>query len=226
MKAINRKTVSLMIGVVLVVSLLGYFIVTAAIDKRLEVLQLETKVLIEEQKTLLTSIAEITARNGADELTERIIKDCSVTERVRFDNLLSSLDKGLARTELVELERLFGRCGGFFAERKAIMVSRMSREYEVLEILVHQLSNLTGADATSEYQLANWKELSDLELKQSDLFSSLVSLQDNIITVLLEGNTASSQDITKILQEVSTVQQTLSVVNMQASTVRSGLVPL
>ncbi len=182
--------------------------------------------LFQEQETLLTSIAEITSRNGADELTERIIKDCSVSERVRFDELLASLDRGLARAQLSELERLFGRCGSFYAERKAIMVSRMLREYEVLEILVTQLSNLTGNDASVDYHLAEWKELSDLEMKQSDLFSSLVTLQDNIISSLLSGNGASSEEIAKILQEVKTVQQTLAVTNSQAAAVRSQLMPL
>ncbi len=226
MNTLNRKSGSIIVVALIIVLLGGYFAIKFAVNERLHELQLETQVLIQEQKTLLTSIAEITSRNGADELTERIIKDCSVSERVRFDELLASLDRGLARAQLSELERLFGRCGSFYAERKAIMVSRMLREYEVLEILVTQLSNLTGNDASVDYHLAEWKELSDLEMKQSDLFSSLVTLQDNIISSLLSGNGASSEEIAKILQEVKTVQQTLAVTNSQAAAVRSQLMPL
>ncbi len=226
MNTLNRKSGSIIVVALILVLLGGYFAIKFAVNERLHELQLETQVLIQEQKTLLTSIAEITSRNGADELTERIIKDCSVSERVRFDELLASLDRGLARAQLSELERLFGRCGSFYAERKAIMVSRMLREYEVLEILVTQLSNLTGNDASVDYHLAEWKELSDLEMKQSDLFSSLVTLQDKIISSLLSGNGASSEEIAKILQEVKTVQQTLAVTNSQAAAVRSQLMPL
>ncbi len=226
MNTLNRKSGSIIVVALIIVLLGGYFAIKFAVNERLHELQLETQVLIQEQKTLLTSIAEITSRNGADELTERIIKDCSISERVRFDELLASLDRGLARAQLSELERLFGRCGSFYAERKAIMVSRMLREYEVLEILVTQLSNLTGNDASVDYHLAEWKELSDLEMKQSDLFSSLVTLQDKIISSLLSGNGASSEEIAKILQEVKTIQQTLAVTNSQAAAVRSQLMPL
>jgi len=226
MKVTNRKVIITAVLTLVVLIFVGYFSIKLAVNERLQELQLETQVLIAEQETLLTSIAEITARNGADELTERIIKDCSLNERNKFDELLSSLEKGLTKTQLVELERLFGRCGPFFAERKAVMVTRMSREIEVLELLVNQLSNLTSTDATKEYQLEDWKKLSELEIKQSDLFSSLVSLQDGIITELLEDNIASSANITAILKEVNTVQQELTAANSEASTVRATLVPL
>ena len=114
---------------------LVYFVVSAVVNERLADLQLETKVLISDQETLMVSVAEITARNGADAVTENIIRDCSPTERIRFDELLGSLDRGLYRAELVELERLFGRCGNFFAQRKSVMVSRLQREVELAAIV-------------------------------------------------------------------------------------------
>ncbi len=227
MNSMNRKSVGIIAVAVAVLCLVGYVSIKVAVNERLHELQLETQVLIEEQKTLLTSIAEITARNGADEVTERIVKDCSVTERNSFDELLSALDKGLTRTQLIELERLFGRCGPFFSERKAVMVTRMAREIEVLELLVKQFSNLTGSDASEEYQLSDWKKLSELEQEQSDLFSKLVTLQDEIISSLLSSEDGiSSAKITAILQEVNTVQQALAATNSQAAATRSALVAL
>ncbi len=225
MKTQNRKIFAVVL-IIVVALVAGFFTVKLAVKERLHELQLQTQVQIEGQRTLLTSIAEITARNGADELTERIIKDCSISERNRFDELLSGLDKGLTRAELVELERLFGRCGSFYSERKAIMVSRLSREHEILQILVNQLSELTGKDTSEEYKLALWKELVNLEQKQSELFSSLVSQQDKIITTLISGQIASSAEIATILQETKTIQQSLTVANSQAASVRSELVPL
>lgn len=221
-KIINIKTVaSLLLGIILV-----YLVVSVVVQERLSDLQLETKVLISEQETLLASIAQTTARNGADEVTERIIRDCSGAERTRFDELLGSLDKGLPRAELIELERLFGRCGNFFAERKSVMVARLQREVEIYETFVNQLANLSESDVQAEYRVEEWKELAALETKQSKLFSELVAVQDKIITSLLAGNIASSEEITTILQDANELKETLLVTNAQASNLRSSLVSL
>ncbi len=203
-----------------------YFLVSFAVNERLSDLQLETRVLISEQETLLAAIAETTARNGADEITEQIIIDCSLQERTRFDELLSDLNNGLNRTQLIELERLFGRCGGFFAERKAVMVSRLDREIEIYANYVEQLSNLSGEDKTVEYKVNEWKELAQLEVKQSELFADLVTSQDEIISTLLAGNSPTSEEIQTILQAVNETQETLLVTRTQASTIRSTLVSL
>lgn len=220
----NKKVQFLTLAIlVLIVSFIS---IRVALNERLQELQLETKVLIGDQETLLSSIVVTTARNGADEITESIIKDCSLNERNRFDELLSKLDAGLPRAELIELERLFGRCGAFYAQRKSVMVSRLVREIEILQMLVGQLSNLTDTDVSVEYKLKEWKELSSLEQKQSRLFSELVDVQDRIISSLLEGKTPSSPEMVAILQEARDTQQELAVTNTQTATIRSGLVPL
>lgn len=216
-----KLILALLVGVGLV-----FFMVSLAVNERLSDLQLETKVLISEQETLLAAIAETTARNGADEITERIIKDCSLSERTQFDELLSNLNNGLNKSQLTELERLFGRCGSFFSERKSMMTSRLSREIEIYENYVNQLSNLSGDDKSKEYKLSEWKELSSLELKQSQLFSELVTSQDQIISELLAGNSQYSEEITSILQNVGEIQQTLLVTKSQTTSIRSGLVSL
>ena len=56
-----------------------------------------------------------------------------VMTKVSFDDLLGRLNDGLSRTQLVELERLFGRCGSFTSDRKSVMVSRLAREIEIYE---------------------------------------------------------------------------------------------
>lgn len=204
----------------------AYFIVTAAVNARVTELKLQTQVLIAEQEVLLATIAETTARNGADSVTEVIIKDCSIAERTRFETLLSSLDAGLDRARLVELERLFGRCGNFFAERKAVMVARLAREIEIYETFVAQLSNLSDQDQSETYQVATWRELSELELKQSDLFARLVNTQDQIINALLEGKSPSSEEVSSILQSAREIQETLFVTTQQTSDVRDRLISL
>jgi hypothetical protein len=203
-----------------------YLIVTFVVNQRLSELQLETRLLISEQETLLATIAETTARNGGDEVTERIIKDCPFTERVRFDELLSKLNQGLTLVELTELERLFGRCGSFFAERKSVMVSRLQREVQIYETFVNQLNNLTESDNNKTYKVGEWQRLAELETKQSQLFSELVQAQDEIISQLLAGNSPDSEAVQTTIQNANKIQETLIVTNTQASTVRSNLVSL
>lgn len=203
-----------------------YLLVMYVVNQRLSELQLETRLLISEQETLLATIAETTARNGGDEITERIIKDCPFSERVRFDELLSKLNQGLSRVELTELERLFGRCGNFFAERKSVMVSRLQREVQIYETFVNQLSNLTESDSTGTFKVSEWQRLAELETKQSELFTDLVQAQDEIITLLLAGNSSNSEVVQTTIQNANKIQETLIVTNSQAATVRSNLVSL
>lgn len=216
-----KPVLALLLGIVLVI-----FIVSFVVNQRLSELQQETKLLISEQETLLAAIAVTTARNGADEITERIIKDCSGSERNQFDQLLGGLNNGLTRSQLVELERLFGRCGNFFAERKSVMVSRLEREIEIYETFVNQLSNLTDTDNLEEYKVSEWKELSELETRQSELFSELVAVQDEIITLLLKGEAPGSEEVTLVLREATEIQETLIVTEAQATNIRSTLVSL
>lgn len=218
---LNIKT-----AVVLVIALLlGYFTATYIVNERLQELELHAELLVSDQEGVLVAIAETTARNGADAITESIIRDCSIDERNNFDELLGDLNSGLTRAELVELERLFGRCGSFFSERKAVMVSRFSREIEVYEAYVQQLEKITGTESV-EAKLPEWQALAAEERKQSDLFTQLVRKQDEIINALLEGNSASSEEVREILREVTEIQETLIVANQQASNLRSSLVNL
>ena len=203
---------------------LVYFLVNTLTDNRFQNLESQTRLQISQQQAILATIAETTARNGADSVTEQIVKDCSLVERSSFDTLLGSLDSGLSQSELVELERLFGRCGGFYAERKSVMVSRLSREIQVYETYVNQLETILSADVTEEFQLSQWNKLAREEEKQSDLFSKLVLKQDEIITTLLSGKSASSVEIAEILREVNDIQGNLIVTNQQVANIRADLV--
>ena len=203
-----------------------YLIITSLVNNRFQAIELHTRAQIAEQQTLLATIAEITARNGADSVTEAIVRDCTIKERSVFDDKLGRLDDGLPRTELVELERLFGRCGSFYSERKSVMVARLSREIEIYRDYVDQLSVILGEDMSDDFFVAKWEVLATEESKQSEYFSKLVKLQDEIITALLAGRVASSPEIVEILREVREVQETLLVANKQASNIRSELIAL
>lgn len=222
-KNTNQKiaVVLLCIGVLaLIVYLLSVFLA----NQRLSELKALTQTQILEQQSILATIAEVTARNGADSITESIVRDCSVSERSSFDSLLGDLDSGLTRTQLVELERLFGRCGSFYSQRKSMMVSRLGREIEVYETYVNQLSLISGSDMKETYDVESWGELALAEKNVSELFSELVRTQDEIITALLAGNSPDSEEIQMILREVTEIQETLTVTNTLVGRLRADLV--
>lgn len=221
MTKINWKTIGI-IGLIVVIA--GYFIAQIIITERLE----NTRSTIEsqqaEQRALLLGIAEITARNGADEITALVLQDCPTEDRKRFDELLGQLNSGLPQQELIELDQLFTQCGMFYAERKLLMVSRLAREIEVYKAYTNQLSAITDKDQTASAQIQQWEELATLEREQSELFNQLVILQERIITTLLDEKSLESEEIKAILSEVAEVQGNLLLKTQQATSVRNELI--
>jgi hypothetical protein len=225
MENIKNTNIKMIAAVTLGIALM-FLLVNSIVDKRLEKFESEARLNIANQETTLIVIAETTARNGADTVTESIVRDCTVDERSRFESLLNRLNNPLNRTELLELERLFGRCGSFYSERKSLMVSRLSREIEVYEVYIRQLSKIINKDLADSYQVPKWNQLAEAETKQSQLFTQLVNLQDRIITTLLDGKSQTSVEISEILKEVKEVQESLVYTNKQAELVRSELASL
>lgn len=212
-------------GTLLALLLFGVLAKTV-ISERLEDFRTVVELQQAEQRALLISLAETTARNGADTVTESVIRDCSTVDRDRFDILLSQLNNSLSLGELNELERLFGRCGSFYAERKTLMVSRMAREFAVYKGYTTQLEALTGDSHLEAAQIPEWEALIAYEQSQSQLFSNLVELQDQIINTLLAGKSSQSDEIKAILGEVREIQENLQLANTQAASMRSEIISL
>jgi len=224
MKSLPKKYQIVLALILCIVAI--YVTSMVIVNERLSNLEATSRLQIAEQKALLSTIAETTARNGADSVTESIIKDCVSGDRNRFDFLLSRLDQGLTQAELVELEQLFGLCGGFFAERKVVMVARLGREIEVLETQTIRLQDITGTDEAQELQLPQWQRLVEGEQTQSVLFSSLVRLQKEIIDTLLTGKSPTSDEIVAILNEVGETREALLLTKGQTDELRAGLTSL
>lgn len=221
----NKKTIQYGVAGIGVAVLLGG-IVQFLVNERLEDFLATVTLQQSEQRVLLVGIAETTARNGADAVTEAVVKDCSTTERDRFDKQLGRLDAGLSRAELVELDALFSSCGSFFAERKSLMVARMKREFDLYESYTEQLEVLRATELDKESKVEEWRALVELEARQNELFTSLVTLQGRIIDELLAGNTINSPEMTEILAEVREVRENLTLAGTQASSVRSEVLSL
>lgn len=191
--------------------------------ERLEEIVAESKLETVSQQTVLATLSEAMSRGGSDSITEQVIKDCSANERNRFDDLLARLAGGLGRSELVELSRLFDRCGSFYARQKAVMAARLEREVEVYAKTVERELRLVGGGESEGYALSDWQELVKLEKDQSELFSKLVVLQESIISTLLEGETQDSQKIKGLLEEATEVYEMLSYTAVKLKEKRDSL---
>lgn len=222
MKSIKKEYVYVAIAVILIAAL--YAATNFLVNKKLADLQSEIKNQITEQQKNLKEIAETTSGNNADAITETVVRDCNVTERTQFDTLLGRLDKGLSAAELKTLENLFGRCGGFYAERKAVMVLRLTREIEMYQAQVEQLKTLTDEKSVEGYNVDGWISLSEAEKKQSEMFTKMVQQQDEIIKTLIAGKRADSAEMKAVLAVVKETQESLFVANKQAADLRATLV--
>lgn len=205
----NLKTyqvILLAIGFIVLI----YALALAVSSMKFAVAKQNLEAQLAEQKSLLIALAEITARNGTDSVTDSILKDCAVAQRTEFDALLGSLDQRLSPEDLFKLERLFGRCGSFYSEKKALLTARLNREVEIYATFADQLNILNQRSKTKEYKVEEWKTIASLELKQSSLFMELVSLQSEIIQALIADNAPDSQKMKEILARVKTTQESLA----------------
>ena len=173
---------------------------------------------IKTQTVLIAELALLTDRNGADEVTEKIISDCP--RRSEFENQLVSLSTATQK-ELLRTQQLFESCGAFYAERKALMVSRLEREFQSLRsnlALLRTIRDLTP----EEESLSDWKALIELEKTRSTLLGEQTAIQEEIISLLI-GGTNTQAKITTLVQNGQNVNQLLSVTDAQIGTLSSML---
>jgi len=183
------------------------------------------RLLVSEQETTLVSIAEVTDRNGADAIVASIVNDCVTKDRQRFDTLLGSLGE-LSQAELVEVNQLFGACGNFYAERKALMVARLHREFEVYEDYVRLLDVVDSRSESIVYPVAMWAELTALESQRSTLSSELVMIQKDIILALLDGVSIQSKQMLTEVTKAQEAKDTLSYTGVKIDTLREDIIGL
>lgn len=188
--------------------------------------QEETKLLLttriaEQEKTLIT-LAELTDRNASDATVSSIIVDCSAEDRGRFDELLNQLGS-LGQSGLLEIETLFAACADVEANRKAIMVARLEREFGVYSDYVNLHQTLDGRSTTILFPTETWRQLIDFEKQRSELLSEQVQIQGDIIVALQDGLSPSSETIRERLTTARAVVESFSVLDVQIDELRTSL---
>lgn len=209
----RRVTIILILAVVLLISF--YFLVryTAVVQNRNTVAALDA--IISSQEKLVTALAETTRTGGADSLSERLILDCNLSERQRFDTLLDLLSGRITPPELTELNTLFYRCGDFYANRKSAMATKLAREVEVFSKYYDLRRIFSNQTLPTEAKLDSWKKIAEAELKTAEYFNQLVVLQGNIIAELTAGKAATSDAIVTTLGEVNSARGQMVILSKQ-----------
>lgn len=196
------------------------FVASVYVEESQQETVLQLQLAIEDQERILQTLATLNGENRADETTEAIIRDCSVENRAQFERMLNQLES-LPRTELAQMQQLFDACAGFFAERNALMVARMQREYEVLEQYLTLYERLEP-NATSVTDAQQWRELLILETDRSGLLREQVDIQGDIIEAL-QDEVRDQEAITKLLVRSQQINQQVRDLNRAIDQVRTKL---
>jgi hypothetical protein len=211
------------IGVVTVV-ILAFLVSHIVVERRLSILRESLDLKLSEQKTLLEEVARTTGRGSANKQVLQLIPGCSADDGNKFDELLSSLDRGLNKTELTTLRELFNICGNTPALRRQAMVNQFERELVDYQSLRDEREKLGRFDSNEETQ-DKWQELLVAEKKIGDLFYQLVTVQSEIINGLLYTSDLSTNEIEMAKAKAVSIKNELNEITLTASGLRLELIP-
>ena len=167
----------------------------------------------------LYELATITDRNGADETIASIIRDCP--QRDAYEELLMRLNT-LTRKDLVRVQELSSVCGRFYAEKKALMVSKLEHELVMYTDLAALLESI-NEEFTNAQRVSAWQELVKLEKTRSALLIEQSDIQSKIISLLMTGSTSYSKDVTQLVADAQNIAQTLTSSDQRIDEIREGL---
>jgi hypothetical protein len=208
---------------VLIVLFVGHIYTKSQVDAALQNTHLALDTMIAEQEVILVTIADLVKQSAADAITERIIVDCSGSERQQFDALLNKLSVTISPSELRELDTLFLKCGRFYADRKSVMAARLIREVAVYKAHI-TLKQQTGVlDEIALSRVVRWQQIAETELEIAKNFTTLVDLQGDIILTLLAGKDRTSPEITATLDTVKETRDAMTVQTKQIEKLREEL---
>lgn len=168
----------------------------------------------------LGRLAQITDRNGADDVVGHVITDCA--RRDEFDVLLVKLGT-LSKPDLLRVQNMFESCGSFYPTQKALMVARLSEEYaEYSELWDLKRTFITSKDVEADDRQL-WSEIVKLEQSRSELITEQATLQKQIINALVQGLPTTSPDIRTLVSKAQEDADLISVYDKRIDELRATL---
>lgn len=221
-----KANVTYIISIITLAAIVLYAISAFAakqVKNELESTQLALDAHISKQEMLVMSVADLTKQSGADEITSQIVVDCLAAERQRFESLLDKLSDKISLAELRELDSLFYKCGSFYADRKAVMAGRLTREVAVYRDYINLHDQVGRKDDQAIERSVLWQQVADKEMEVAAQFALLVDLQKEIIMTLLSGKDKSAPELTSTLTKVAEVKANMTILIKQIENTRQEL---
>jgi len=213
----NQIIAGMIAGLIIV-----YVSASIVVEKRLHDLRLQVDGQYEAQQELVLETARLLSKGSVNEVVAEIVPECPSGDSLRYDDLLSVLDKGLNRTDLASLQTLFNRCGDVASSRRSGMSLYLSDQVGFLTQL-SSLRILLGMDVDTE-SLSDWVILVEKEREISRLFIKLVSAQGSIIDTLVDNVTPTDAAVENIRASAQIVREDLNVLTGEASELRKKLI--
>ncbi len=210
-------------GITLIVVLLGMYAVFVYMQNKKASYIASIEGVILQQQEVLANLSALTDRNAVDFYAAGIIADCPTEERIRFDELLGTLDQ-LKRSELLEVKALFTGCASYDAQQKALMTARLEREVEIYKQLTSVLNDANMQNSIPN-DIEKWSQIIDFEKQRTKLSQQLVQIQRDIIINLLDGKTPQSPEIRTLLEQAQEAKETFSYIRIKIDTLRSEINP-
>lgn len=175
---------------------------------------------VEEQSAVLIKVSNLTRANTSDELTSKVVVDCSADDRKKFEGLLDKLSSTITLAELTSLDSLFYKCGSFNADQKSMMAVSLVREVGIFNNMISLKNEFDEKTDEESNKIKSWQTLAELELQSAQYFNSLVDIQGQIISLLISGKRSDSEEVKSVLAEASSEKGKIIVLNKQIETLR------
>lgn len=174
------------------------------------------------QRELLREIATRTDEEVLEDNDALVVRDCSPDHRTRFDGLLDSLAV-LSADRLQDANVLFDACGGYFAQKKALLIMQLEDTHDHYVTLAQMLIDVDPQYTTESLGLEDWSKLVAYERERSQLHTQLVDIQREIISELMSGSTVQSERVQQLLQDASHAKDLLQYTNTQVDALKEDL---
>ena len=173
-----------------------------------------------ESDRYMFELSELTDRNGADEAITGIIPACD--RRAEYESLLVKLAE-LGKKDLLLLQNLFEACGAFDAQRKALMVAKLEREFESYKTFRSLLDEF-GEEEAGE-RMTVWEDIVIHEKHRSSLLNDLYGIQKSIISELIVGGSPSGERVRTLAGNAQDISELISVYDHRIDAARESLTP-
>jgi len=174
---------------------------------------------IKQNEQTMMQFSELTDSNSADEETLRIITDCS--RRTDFESLRLRIST-LSKQDVLSLQSMYEKCGSYYPTQKAIMVSKLKKEFEFYLASLNIYRNLSKNSDISKNKF-NFEQIIQLEEQRSMLLAEQNVILAQIITQLVSGKNATSKSVTDLLARDKDIVDLLTVTDQQIDRYRADI---